>query len=249
MQAVHDEGAASSESMMLCAKGLTHSYGGRIVLHPFDLGVRAGEVLGLLGPNGAGKSTAIKLMSGDILNGQGKVQLEQRDLSGRPSWQRVRMGLGLLPQHPAVVRDCTVRENLLVAARNNGMSDDAVDEQVVNAGLQAVMHSKAGMLSGGERRRLEIARCMLTNPKALLMDEPFAGVDPVGIEHLQQRIVELAALGLAVLITDHAVHATLGVCDRAIILDHGSVMAEGCPEEIVNNPLVRDRYLGSGFRL
>ena len=235
--------------MTLMATGLSHAFGGRVVLHDLSLDVNPGEVVGLLGPNGAGKSTAIGMIAGEIKGDAGIVQLDGQPLNGLRMWQRVRRGVAYLPQQASVLRECTVRENLLVAAEVSGIKDEAVDQQITASGLEAVAHHRAGSLSGGERRRLEIARCLITNPCIFLMDEPFAGVDPVGVESLQNTIRSLAARGIAVLLTDHAVHATLRVCDRAIILDQGSVMAMGCPEEIVANPVVRDRYLGSAFIL
>ena len=233
----------------LLATGLSHSYGGRLVLHALNFEVNPGEVVGLLGPNGAGKSTAIELIAGIIPAQCGSVQLGESKLDGMRAWERVREGLAYLPQDASVLRNCTVRENLRIAAEVGGFTPEQVDQHIETAGLLPVAHQRAGLLSGGERRRLEITRCLMTNPQVFLMDEPFAGVDPVGIEGIQQTIVELAANGIAILLTDHAVHATLRVCDRAIILDQGSVMAMGCPEEIVANQVVRDRYLGSGFCL
>ena len=233
--------------MKLVARGLSHGFDGRRVLNDLSLSLERGEIVGLLGPNGAGKSTAIGLMAGQIPLKCGEVHLGETRLNGLALWERVRLGLGYLPQQSAVIRNCSVRENLLVAAKVSGMSMADVDVQLDQAGLAAVADSRAGTLSGGERRRLEIARCMVTSPHVLLMDEPFAGIDPVGIEGLQATVRSLAKSGLAVLITDHAVAATLRVCDRAIILDNGSVMATGCPEEIVQNDAVRDRYLGAGF--
>ena len=235
--------------MRLSATGLSHSFDGRLVLHALNFEVNPGEIVGLLGPNGAGKSTAIGLIAGDIPLQRGSVQLGENKMDGLRAWERVRKGLAYLPQEASVLRACTVRENLLIAAEVSGLSVEQVDRQIEASGLQAVAHNRAGTLSGGERRRTEIARCLMTNPHVLLMDEPFAGVDPVGVEGLQRTIRSLAVQGMAVLLTDHAVHATLRVCDRAIILDQGSVMAMGCPEEIVANQMVRDRYLGSHFFL
>ena len=245
---VEGEGFNSAMKRLLATK-LSHTYGGRLVLHDLDLEVNPGEVVGLLGPNGAGKSTAIGLISGVVPVQRGSVQLDGHKLDGMRAWERVREGLAYLPQDASVLRNCTVRENLLIAADVGGFTQEQVDHQIEGAGLDSVAHQRAGLLSGGERRRLEIARCLMTNPQVFLMDEPFAGVDPVGIEGIQQTILELAAGGMGVLLTDHAVHATLRVCDRAIILDQGTVMAMGCPEEIVANQVVRDRYLGSEFFL
>ena len=235
--------------MRLTATELSHAYSGRLVLHELSLELNPGEVVGLLGPNGAGKSTAIGLLAGIIPLQVGSVQLGGHKVDDLRTWERVRKGLAYLPQDASVLRSCTVRENLLIAAEVGGLTQEQVEHQIEASGLYSVADQRAGSLSGGERRRMEIARCLMTNPKIFLMDEPFAGVDPVGIEDLQRTIRSLAVRGMAVLITDHAVHATLRVCDRAVILDQGSVMAMGCPEEIVANQVVRDRYLGSEFFL
>jgi len=155
--------------------------------------------------------------------------------------------MGYLPQEPSLLRDCTVRQNLELAAEGFGVGRENVEEMIEARGLVHLAAAKAGTLSGGERRRLEIARCLLGRPTVLVLDEPFSGVDPVGVSELQQSIVELKGAGMAILVTDHAVEATLGVCDRAIILDQGTVMAAGCPESIAADSRVRDRYLGSAF--
>ncbi len=235
--------------MRLQANGLSHSYGGGLVLHDLSIDVNPGEVVGLLGPNGAGKSTAIRLIAGELNVRTGAVLLGEKSMDGLRTWERVREGLAYLPQQSSVLRTCTVRENLMIAAEVSGISGEEVDAQLKASGLSSVALHQAGSLSGGERRRLEIARCLMTNPRVVLMDEPFAGVDPVGVESLRATIRDLAVRGMAVLLTDHAVHATLRVCDRAIILDQGSVMAMGCPEDIVENQAVRERYLGSEFIL
>ncbi len=235
--------------MKLRAESLHHSYGGRTVLNGLTVEVEPGEIVGLLGPNGAGKSTAIAIMAGQIVGDSGLVFLGDQPMGELPLWKRVRLGLGYLSQDPAILRDCTVRENLEVAAEVSGMTSPELDEIMDTASLKMLTDSPAGTLSGGERRRLEIARCLVGRPRVLLMDEPFSGVDPVGIEQLQQTIVDLAQGGIGILVTDHAVHATLGVCDRAVILDAGTVMAVGCPEDLATNQRVRDRYLGATFVL
>lgn len=233
--------------MTLRVSGLRHGYGGRTVLSGLSLELNPGEVVGLLGPNGAGKSTAMGIIAGTIRPQAGTVSLGTIVLDSMPLWRRVRAGLGYLPQEPSLFRDCTVRQNLELAAQGCGAGAEQVKSVIESRGLGAIADSKAGVLSGGERRRLEIARCLLVRPTVLVMDEPFSGVDPVGVGDLQHTIVELKKSGMAILITDHAVAATLGVCDRAIILDEGSVMADGCPESIVANPRVRERYLGGRF--
>jgi lipopolysaccharide export system ATP-binding protein len=235
--------------MTLRVSGLRHSYGGRTVLSGLSLELNPGEVVGLLGPNGAGKSTAMGIIAGTIRPQAGSVSLGPIVLDTMPLWMRVRAGLGYLPQEPSLLRDCTVRDNLVLAAEGCGVGIEEVNVVIERRGLGPIAGAKAGTLSGGERRRLEIARCLLGGPAVLIMDEPFSGIDPVGVGELQRDIVELKGDGMAILITDHAVDATLGVCDRAIILDEGTVMADGCPESIASDPRVRERYLGVGFAI
>jgi len=230
--------------------GLVRSYRGRRVVDGVSLEVHPGEVVGLLGPNGAGKTTSFRLIAGLLSADQGRVLLDGEDLAGLPLWRRVRRGLGYLAQEPTVFRRLSVRDNLAIARQAVGArADAAVDTLLHDAGLSRVAEQPAGSLSGGERRRLEIARCLAAAPRVLLLDEPFAGVDPVGVTDLQRRVAALAAQGLGVLVTDHAVRETLGVCDRALILDQGRVVATGRPEEVAADPHVRARYLGEDFRL
>ncbi len=232
---------------MLEAQDLVHSYDGRRVLSGLSLTVASGEVVGLLGPNGAGKSTAMAIIAGTLRPVSGIVCLHGKSIDSLPLWVRVRRGLGYLPQEPSVLRDLTVEENLLLAARSMDAPEHRVRLILEDRGLASLASVKAGLLSGGERRRLEVARTLVGDPLVLVMDEPFAGIDPVGVEMLQESIRQFAAGGMGVLITDHSVQATLGVCDRAVILDEGVVMADGCPDEIVADPMVRARYLGTGF--
>jgi lipopolysaccharide export system ATP-binding protein len=233
----------------LRAAGISRSYGGRVVLHPLDLAVKAGEIVGLLGPNGAGKSTAMGMIAGHVVPDTGTVHINEMCLDGWPLWRRVRSGLGFLAQEPAVLRDLSVLDNISIAAETHSIEKNVVEEHLHRMGLTTLAHARAGTLSGGERRRLEIARCLVGSPRFILMDEPFAGVDPLGIEQLQDSVRSLSSQGIGLLITDHAVQATLGVCDRVLILDQGKVMLAGCPEEIVDNTEVRERYLGSRFIL
>jgi len=232
---------------MLEARGLSHSYADRCVLAGLSLSVSSGEVVGLLGPNGAGKSTALGIIAGTLRPDAGSVLLHGKPIDALPLWVRVRRGLGYLPQTPSVMRDLTVEENLLLAHRGNESGTERVRTVMEERGIASIAEIKAGKLSGGERRRMELARALMGSPTVLVLDEPFAGVDPVGIEQLQSAIRDLAASGIGVLLTDHSVHATLSVCNRAVILDAGTVMADGCPEEVLSNDLVRKRYLGSGF--
>ena len=222
--------------------------GGRKVLDGVDLDVAPGEVVGLLGPNGAGKSTCFKLIAGLDSADAGQVWLDEQPLDGLPLWRRVTRGLGYLAQEPSVFRGLSVRENLLVPLERRGEAEQA-DALLEEAGLSHLSASLAGALSGGERRRLEIARCMASRPRVLLLDEPFSGVDPVAVADLQARIRGLAARGVGVLLTDHAVREALFICDRAALLDGGRVMVAGSPSEVAADPHARSRYLGEGFRL
>ena len=230
------------------ARGLGRAFGGRRVLDGLDLDVAPGEVVGLLGPNGAGKSTAFKLIAGLERAEQGSVTLDGARLDGLPLWRRVRLGLGYLAQEPSVFRGLSVEENLRVPLERLGAAGD-VDRLLAEAGLEHLRSSVAGALSGGERRRLEIARCLASRPRILLLDEPFSGVDPVAVADLQRRIRALAQRGIGVLLTDHAVREALGICDRAIVLDGGRPMVRGSPAEVAADPYARARYLGEGFRL
>ena len=231
---------------LLEATGLRRRLGGRPVLDGLDLRVGAGEVVGLLGPNGAGKTTCFRLLTGLLAMEEGTVRLDGRVLDGLPLWRRVRAGLGYLPQEASLFRDLDARAHLELV----GLSGPGIEAALERAGLAAVASTPAGRLSGGERRRLGIARCLATGPRVVLLDEPFAGVDPVGVEALQAQVRGLAQRdGLGVLVTDHAVRATLPICDRAIIIDAGAPLAAGPPASVAADPQVRARYLGDGFAL
>lgn len=212
-----------------------------------DLSVPPGEVVGLLGPNGAGKTTCFRMIVGATRPEAGSVRLDGAVLDGLPLWRRVRAGLGYLPQKPMGFRRLTVRENLLIPLRARKTSEDQVETVLEEAGLEHLADAVVGTLSGGERRRLEIARSLAGEPSVLLLDEPFAGVDPVAVEGLQRQIRALADRGLGILVTDHAVRETLTICDRAVILDAGEVIARGSPVEVAADDRVRGRYLGAGF--
>lgn len=233
----------------LRAVGLQRTLGGRRVVDGVSLSVAPGEVVGLLGPNGAGKTTCFRMIAGLDRPDAGSVLLDGRDLAQEPLWRRVRAGLGYLAQEPTVFRALTVRENVVAALRARGAPAEEADPALERAGLSHLSGSLAGSLSGGERRRLEITRALAAAPRVLLLDEPFAGVDPVAVAALQGLIEQLAGAGIGLLITDHAVRETLGICHRAVILDGGRVIAEGRPEQVAEDPHVRARYLGQGFRL
>lgn len=227
---------------------LSRTLAGRKVVDGVSLHVDAGEILGLLGPNGAGKTTCFRLLAGLDRPDEGRVLLEGRDLVALPLWRRVRAGLGYLAQEPTVFRALSVEENVAVALRARGEDAARARDVLDEVGLRALARAPAGTLSGGERRRLEVARALAAKPSVLLLDEPFAGVDPVAVSALQATIRGLAARGIALLVTDHAVRETLHICDRAIILDGGRSIAEGGPREVAADPHVRARYLGADFQ-
>jgi len=223
-------------------------YGGRAVVQGVDIAVREAEVVGLLGPNGAGKTTVFRMLTGLLRPDQGQVLLKGEDVSALPLFRRAQRGLGYLAQVPTVFRGLTVRGNMEVVLELCGKPLAEAERFLADAGLAHLAGAAVERLSGGERRRLEIARCLAMEHRVLLLDEPFAGVDPVAVEDLQRRVRALAASGKAVLLTDHAVREALGICDRVLVLDGGSVQRAGSPQQIAQDPLVRARYLGEDFR-
>ena len=235
--------------MSLQVKKLRHAYQRTPALCGLDLAVAPGQIVGLLGPNGAGKSTAMGIIAGQLRPDEGSVELAGQCLDGMPTHERARRGLVYLPQAPSVFRDCTVWENMALAVQGlNGTAEQA-EAKLDELGISHLRDARAGRLSVGERRRLELARSLIGAPRVLVLDEPFAGVDPLGVEELQRILCRLVQDGLGVLVTDHAVEATLGICDHAIIIDSGTVMKGGCPEEVAADERVRSRYLGHRFEL
>lgn len=233
----------------LRAEGLRKRFGSRLVVQDVSLAVQPGEIVGLLGPNGAGKTTCFRLIAGMLRPDAGTVRLGGVALGRQPLWRRVRAGLGYLPQEPTGFRSLSVRENLLIPLQARGHAAAEADVLMEQVGLRHVAQVRAGYLSGGERRRLELARCLAGKPSVMLLDEPFAGVDPVAVSELQQQIRVLAESGIGILVTDHAVRETLKICDRTVIIDAGQVISEGRPGEIAADPRVRGRYLGEDFQM
>ena len=239
--------------MILEAEGLVKTYRRRVV-DGVGFAVRVGEVVGLLGPNGAGKTTCFNLVVGLVAPEAGSVRLEGVELGALPMHQRARRGLGYLPQEPSIFRRLTVRQNLLaVLELQPGMSRaqraSRAATQLTEFGLEAVAESLGETLSGGERRRAEIARCLLLSPRFILFDEPFAGVDPINVGELQREIARLKAKGLGVLITDHNVRDTLAICDRAYVIAAGKILEEGTPSQLAASTRARSVYLGENFKL
>jgi lipopolysaccharide export system ATP-binding protein len=237
----------------LRATGLSKSFRGRRVVDGVSFSVSPGEVVGLLGPNGAGKTTSFHCVVGLLAPDSGEVRLGDRDLSGLPLHQRARMGIGYLPQEPSIFRKLTVRENFRLVLEGSDLprkaQHDRADELLTEFDLLRVADALGETLSGGERRRAEIARSLLADPKFMLFDEPFAGVDPIAVHDLQRLIHRLRERGLGVLITDHAVRETLGICDRAVLLVEGKLLESGTPAEIAASDRARAVYLGERFKL
>ena len=232
---------------------LRKSYQSRTVVQDISLAIKSGEVVGLLGPNGAGKTTSFYMIVGLVPLDAGSITLNGNDVSHMPIHQRARLGLSYLPQEPSIFRKLTVSENILAILELQNLTEAEQNSQL-EALLQElhivhIRHNMAISLSGGERRRVEIARCLATNPNFILLDEPFAGIDPIAVLDIQKIIRFLSSKNIGVLITDHNVRETLGICDRAYIVNAGTVFASGHPSEIVNNEAVREVYLGKDFRL
>ncbi len=235
------------------AIGLEKSYAKKKVVEDVSLTVSREEIVGLLGPNGAGKTTTFSLILGLVPPDKGKIYLNGEDITELPMYLKVRKGLCLLPQEPSAFRGLSVEENLLAireAFRNsNSWSFEPLERILEEFGLEKVAKSKAYALSGGERRRLEIARALITDPDYILLDEPFTGIDPLGVNDLQQLILNLKKKGIGILVTDHSVRETLKITDRAYIIDRGRIFKEGTPLELINSEEVRRNYLGDYFSL
>jgi len=240
-------------SHLLSARGLSKSYKNRQVVSSVDLALASGEVVGLLGPNGAGKTTSFYMVVGLVRPDQGEVFLDRQDLTPLPMHQRARMGISYLPQEASVFRKLTVEQNLLAiletVERSRTLQQERKDRLLEDFRLQHVAKTYGYALSGGERRRVEIARALVLEPKFILLDEPFAGIDPIAVLDIQGIIGELKQRQLGVLISDHNVRGTLGVCDRAYILNEGCILEQGSPDEIAQSPRARAIYLGDKFRL
>jgi lipopolysaccharide export system ATP-binding protein len=239
---------------MLSAKGLRKRYKSREVVHDFALELRPGEVVGLLGPNGAGKTTCFYMIVGLVPADAGQIMLDGKDITALPMHERARRGVGYLPQEASVFRKLSVADNLMAVLELRPDLDAAgrqweLAQLMGELQVEHVADQLGASLSGGERRRVEIARALAAKPRLILLDEPFAGVDPISVGEIQKIVRHLKERGIGVLITDHNVRETLGICDRAYILNAGSVLAQGSPEAVLANPDVRRVYLGESFRL
>lgn len=234
-------------------RGLVRDFGKRRVVNDVNISVNAGEIVGLLGPNGAGKTTTFYMVVGLIPATGGKVLLDEEDLTGHPMYRRARCGIGYLPQEASVFRKMTVEQNIRAIAETLPLSQaerkERVQQHLEELGLEHLAKQKAFTLSGGERRRLEISRALVTDPKFLLMDEPFSGVDPISVSEVQKIIIKLAKRNIGVLITDHNVRETLSIVDRAYLLHDGAVLSEGSSDFLINDSKSREFYLGEDFNM
>ncbi|MBN2808048.1 MAG: LPS export ABC transporter ATP-binding protein [Deltaproteobacteria bacterium] len=240
-------------SYRLVARELSKSYQRRRVVEGVSLTLDAGQVVGLLGPNGAGKTTTFYMVVGLVKPDSGNLLLNDHDLTGLTLPQRARQGISYLPQEASVFRKLSVADNLLAIIQSLGLDREAekkrLDSMLKRFGLEKIRDNRAYTVSGGERRRVEIARALVLEPKFILLDEPFAGIDPLAVSDIQQIIVELKAQGIGVLISDHNVRETLGICDYAYIMDQGSILEEGEPQMVIASPKARRIYLGEDFHL
>ncbi|MFY8300526.1 LPS export ABC transporter ATP-binding protein [Pseudoalteromonas sp. SS15] len=239
---------------VLTATALAKSYKGRQVVKNVSLSVEAGSIVGLLGPNGAGKTTSFYMIVGLVPSDKGKVTIDDKDITLLPMHSRARMGIGYLPQESSIFRKLTVYQNLMAILEtrkdlNKVQREQTLDDLLDEFNIQHIRDSQGMALSGGERRRVEIARALAANPKFILLDEPFAGVDPISVLDIKKIVEHLKNRGIGVLITDHNVRETLDVCEKAYIVSHGELIASGTPESVLADQTVRDVYLGEQFRL
>ena len=234
-------------------RGLVKEYGKNRVVNGVDINLSAGEIVGLLGPNGAGKTTTFYMVIGLVPSTGGQVFLNDYELTDLPKYRRARCGIGYLPQEASIFRKMTVEQNISAIAETmpytKSERESCIVEHLEELSLSHLSKQKAYTLSGGERRRLEISRALVTNPKFLLMDEPFSGVDPISVSEVQKIIIQLKERGIGVLITDHNVRETLAIVDRAYLLHEGSILSEGSSEFLINDPKNREIYLGQDFNM
>ncbi|MFL7022784.1 LPS export ABC transporter ATP-binding protein [Enterovibrio norvegicus] len=239
---------------ILTAKNLAKSYNGRKVVTDVSLEVKSGEIVGLLGPNGAGKTTSFYMIVGLVARDEGSIHIDDTDISIQPMHNRSRMGIGYLPQEASIFRKLSVYDNLMAVLQTRSKMtkeerQDKAEDLLEEFNIQHIRNSMGMALSGGERRRVEIARALAANPKFILLDEPFAGVDPISVIDIKKIIEHLRDRGLGVLITDHNVRETLSVCEHAYIVSQGHLIAHGTPDEVLNDEHVKRVYLGDQFRL
>lgn len=241
------------QQLKLHSKDLVKRYRKRVVVNEVSINVNQGEIVGLLGPNGAGKTTTFYMFTGIIRPNKGRVYLNDTDITQKPMYRRARMGIGYLSQEPSVFRNLTVRQNLESVLEFLSLKKSEIkrrtDQLIEEFGLGKVVNNKGYSLSGGERRRTEIARALVTNPKFILLDEPFAGVDPIAVEDIQEIVADLKKRNIGIFITDHNVHETLAITDRAYLMFEGKILREGTAEELAVDEEAKKLYLGRQFKL
>ena len=247
------QSAPEKKANVLKTEGLVKIYGGRAVVDGIDLAVGPGEIAGLLGKNGAGKTTSFYMIVGLVRPNRGRVIFSGTDVTNYPMYKRARLGMGYLPQEESIFRKMTVEQNILAILQTMPLSKKErrhrCDELLHQFGIERIAKNTALTLSGGEKRRLTIARSLVTRPKLLMLDEPFSGVDPIAVYDVQQLVVNLRKSGLAILITDHNVRETLSIVDRAYLIDEGRVVGEGTKDFLINDPISRQLYLGERFQM
>ena len=246
--------AAGRTKSILRAEGLVKRYGKRTVVNDVSINVEQGEIVGLLGPNGAGKTTSFYMTTGLIVPNAGHIFIDDHEVTDYPVYKRARAGIGYLPQEASVFRKLSVEDNIMaVLEMKQGLTrqerEQKLESLIDEFRLGKVRRNKGDQLSGGERRRTEIARCLAIEPKFIMLDEPFAGVDPIAVEDIQHIVWQLKYRNIGILITDHNVHETLNITDRAYLLFEGRILFKGNPEDLAANPVVREKYLGSNFVL
>ena len=239
--------------MTLRTEGLVKRYGKRTVVNDVSINVRQGEIVGLLGPNGAGKTTSFYMTTGLIIPNAGHIYLDDQEITSYPVYKRARAGVGYLPQEASVFRKLSVEDNIMavleMTKRPREYQLQKLESLIRELRLEKVRKNLGDRLSGGERRRTEIARCLAIDPKFIMLDEPFAGVDPIAVEDIQHIVWQLKYRNIGILITDHNVHETLSITDRAYLLFEGRILFKGTPEELAENPIVKEKYLGRNFEL
>ena len=241
------------ENFIIRTEGLTKKYKSRTVVNDVSINFHQGEIVGLLGPNGAGKTTSFYMIVGLIKPFAGKIFLNDQDITELPMYKRAQMGIAYLPQEASVFRHLTVEDNIKAILQFSGKSKeeqrDKLESLIAEFNIEKVRHNKGNNLSGGERRRVEIARCLASDPRFILLDEPFAGVDPIAVEDIQGIVTKLKDKNIGIVITDHNVHETLSITDRAYLLFEGKVLKSGTAEDLASDPMVKKVYLGSNFEL
>ena len=246
-------GQEQSASSILRAEELVKRYGKRTVVNDVNINVRQGEIVGLLGPNGAGKTTSFYMTTGLIVPNAGHIFIDEQEITDYPVYKRARAGIGYLPQEASVFRKLSVEDNIMAVLEMTGKPRDyrleKLEALIKEFRLEKVRKNKGDQLSGGERRRTEIARCLAIEPKFIMLDEPFAGVDPIAVEDIQHIVWQLKYRNIGILITDHNVHETLNITDRAYLLFEGRILFQGSPEELAANRIVKEKYLGTNFVL